>query len=141
MGQSGSFPMGVLAEVARYLAADKDTTNVHTKYQAVRCNTYSQPCTDTLYWQLKKRYRAIEAYSNSSGRGQWSVTHGANISDMPEDSLAWEQFILTSVDVCSPICPTQAVSSHLLTSILEQGVGQSLQHRMAVLFEDGSTII
>ena len=141
MGQSGSFPMGVLAEVARYLAADKDTTNVHTEYQAVRCNAYSQPHTDTLYWRLKKRYRAIEAYSNSSGHGQWSITHGANISDTPEDSLAWEQFILTSVDVCSPICPTQAISSGLLTSILEQGVGQSLQHRMAILFEDGSTII
>jgi hypothetical protein len=35
MGQSGSFPIGVLAEVAHYLGAGKDATNIHTKFKAV----------------------------------------------------------------------------------------------------------
>jgi hypothetical protein len=67
----------------------------------------------TFYWQLKRKYRTIDRFKNGTGRGRWSVTHGADISDLPEERQLWDDFMRTSDDVCKLIYPTQAVHADL----------------------------
>ncbi|KAF8556797.1 hypothetical protein OG21DRAFT_1482848 [Imleria badia] len=80
MGQAASLTPTILGEVAQFLT-DKDAASVLNKYQA-----------------LKRKYRTIDRFKNGTGRGQWSVTHGADISDLPEERQLWDDFMRTSDD-------------------------------------------
>ncbi|KAF8545758.1 hypothetical protein OG21DRAFT_1528272, partial [Imleria badia] len=47
---------------------------------------------------LKRKYRTIDCFKNGTGHGWWSVTHGADISDSPEEHQLWDDFMRTSDD-------------------------------------------
>ncbi|KAG6373149.1 hypothetical protein JVT61DRAFT_6763 [Boletus reticuloceps] len=47
--------------------------------------------------RLKKKYKAIERYNKSSGRGPWDDEFGANIDEMSEENVqSWEQYLATT---------------------------------------------
>jgi hypothetical protein len=59
------------------------------------------------YWQLKQVYDAIAAYIHVSGPGSWCETNGADIDNASLMAVeAWQQYILTQIDVRILICLT-----------------------------------